>query len=125
MNRNLLVILMWMLAASAPDMSIKDVAEYLGVTKRTVNSMVADGRLTAYKLGYRIIRFRRSEIDASLQPVETSAEPVADIAPKPQRRGVPPRRRREPVETATEPVADIPPKTQRRGVPPRRRRGVA
>jgi excisionase family DNA binding protein len=53
---------------TAPDMSIKDVAEYLGVTPRTVYTMVADGRLRAYTLGERIIRFRRSEIDAALTP---------------------------------------------------------
>jgi excisionase family DNA binding protein len=30
--------------------------------------MLADGRLTAYKLGNRLIRLRRSEIDAAMQP---------------------------------------------------------
>jgi excisionase family DNA binding protein len=57
---------------SAPDMSIKDVAEYVGVTKRTVYTMIADGRLKAYRLGDRIIRFRRDEVDAALTPVETA-----------------------------------------------------
>ena len=69
MNRNLL-LLATLLAVSAPDMSIKDVAEYLGVTTRTVYTMIADGRLRAYKLGERVIRFRRSEVDAALTPTD-------------------------------------------------------
>jgi excisionase family DNA binding protein len=57
---------------SAPDMSIKDVAEYVGVTKRTVYTMIADGRLRAYKLGDHIIRFRRDEVDAALTPIDAA-----------------------------------------------------
>ena len=79
-----LLLMLWallLLAVSAPDMSVKDVATYLGVTTRTVYKMVADRRLRAYKLG-RIIRFRRSEIDAALQPVDAATEPVANIPPK-------------------------------------------
>lgn len=51
-------------------MTIQDVARYLGVTTRTVYVMVADGRLRAYKLGNRIIRFRRNEVDAALTPTD-------------------------------------------------------
>ena len=54
--------------AAPPDMTIRDVATYLGVTTRTVRTMIADGRLRAYKLGDRIIRFRRTEVDAALTP---------------------------------------------------------
>jgi excisionase family DNA binding protein len=46
-------------------MSISDVAEYLGVNDRTVRNMVADGRLRAYTCGDRLIRLRRSEVDAA------------------------------------------------------------
>ncbi|MCV7085804.1 helix-turn-helix domain-containing protein [Mycolicibacter hiberniae] len=53
-------------------MSIKDVAEYVGVTPRTVYTMIADGRLRAYKLGDHIIRFRRDEVDAALTPIDTA-----------------------------------------------------
>ena len=52
---------------NAPNMSVNDVAEYLGVTTKTVYTMVADGRLPAYKLGARVLRLRRSDIDAALQ----------------------------------------------------------
>jgi excisionase family DNA binding protein len=54
---------------SPPDMSINDAAEYLGVTTRTIYTMIADKRLKAYRLGDRVIRFRKSEIDAALQPI--------------------------------------------------------
>ena len=48
--------------------SISDTADYLGVTTRTVRQMIADGRLTGYRLGARVVRLRRDEIDAALQP---------------------------------------------------------
>jgi excisionase family DNA binding protein len=64
----LLILLLALLAATAPDMTINDVANYLGVTPRTVRHMVADGRLIAYKLGARVVRFRRSDIDKALVP---------------------------------------------------------
>ena len=54
--------------ASPPDMSIADTATYLGVTTRTVHQAIADGRLPAYRLGPRIVRLRRADIDAALQP---------------------------------------------------------
>jgi len=50
-------------------MSMQDAATYLRVTTRTVRTMVLDGRLKAYQLGPRVIRFRRSEIDAALTPI--------------------------------------------------------
>ena len=54
--------------ASPPNMSVAQTAEYLGVTTRTVQQMIADGRLRAYRLGPRIVRLRRNDIDAALQP---------------------------------------------------------
>lgn len=54
--------------ASPPNLSIADVADYLGVTTRTVQSMIADGRLTAYRLGPRVVRLRLADVDAALQP---------------------------------------------------------
>jgi excisionase family DNA binding protein len=54
--------------ASPPNLSIGDAAEYLGVTTRTIQQMVADGRLRAYRLGPRVVRLRRDDIDAALTP---------------------------------------------------------
>ena len=53
---------------SPPNMTIAAAAEYLGVDERAIRNMLADGRLTGYRLGAKLIRLRRSEIDASLQP---------------------------------------------------------
>ena len=91
MKKTLLLLVM-LLAASAPDMSVSDIAKYLGVTTRTVYVMIADGRLKAYKIGYRIIRFRRDEVDAAMTPVAAVTDPMANTPPKAQSRG--PRRRR-------------------------------
>jgi excisionase family DNA binding protein len=53
---------------SPPDMSIANVAVYLNVTTRTVQQMIADGRLPAYRLGPRVVRLRRDDVDAALTP---------------------------------------------------------
>lgn len=65
-------------ATPSPYMTRTETAEYIGVTPRGVNLMTADGRLTAYTLGSRVVRFRRDEIDAAFTPangqlVETRA----------------------------------------------------
>lgn len=49
-------------------LSISDTADYLGVTTRTIRQMIADGRLRGYKLGARVVRLRRDEIDSALRP---------------------------------------------------------
>ena len=36
--------------------SITGAAEYLGVTTRTIRQMIADGRLTGYRSGTRLVR---------------------------------------------------------------------
>jgi excisionase family DNA binding protein len=50
-----------------------EAAEYLGVTDRTIRAMVADGRLTAYSNGRRLIRLDLDEIDAAMKPVGGNA----------------------------------------------------
>jgi excisionase family DNA binding protein len=47
---------------------IAEAAEYLQVTTRTVRQMVADGRLTAYRSGSRLVRLDLNEIDAAVKP---------------------------------------------------------
>jgi excisionase family DNA binding protein len=80
MSRDFALILVWLLAVSASDMSMQDAATYLRVTTRTVRTMVLDGRLKAYQLGPRVIRFRRSEIDAALTPI--NVQPAAIATPR-------------------------------------------
>jgi excisionase family DNA binding protein len=47
---------------------IAEAAEYLHVTDRTIRQMVADGRLTAYACGTRLVRLDLDEIDAAMKP---------------------------------------------------------
>jgi excisionase family DNA binding protein len=46
--------------------TVEQTAEHLGVTGRTVRQMTADGRLTRYTLGRRIIRYDLNEVDDAL-----------------------------------------------------------
>lgn len=55
-------------AAPPSDLMTKaEVAAYLRVTPRAVELMSRDGRLTAYTLGERIVRWKRPEVEAALQ----------------------------------------------------------
>lgn len=53
---------------SPPDMTIQDTAAYMNVSTNHVRNLIADGLLPAYRVG-KIIRLRRSEIDAALRRV--------------------------------------------------------
>lgn len=48
--------------------SIGTAAEYLNVTTRTIRQMIADGRLTGYRNGNRLVRIDLNELDANMQP---------------------------------------------------------
>ena len=48
--------------------SIIGAAEYLGVSERTIRTMITDGRLVAYRNGARFIRLDINEIDARMRP---------------------------------------------------------
>lgn len=47
---------------------LAEAADYLGVTDRTIRAMIADGRLTGYRSGTRLIRVDLNEIDAAMKP---------------------------------------------------------
>jgi excisionase family DNA binding protein len=47
---------------------IIEAAKYLGVTDRTIREMIADGRITGYRNGPRLIRVDLNEIDANMRP---------------------------------------------------------
>lgn len=47
---------------------IAEAAKYLQVTDRTIRQMIADGRLTGYRNGARLVRVDLDEIDNSMQP---------------------------------------------------------
>lgn len=48
---------------AGPDLSPAAVAEQIGVTKATVLELIADGRLPAYRIGQRVLRVRREDLD--------------------------------------------------------------
>ena len=48
----------------------EEAAALIGVTPRTIDVMVADGRITKYTLGRRIVRFRLTEVEAAFTAVE-------------------------------------------------------
>lgn len=45
-----------------------EAADYLAVTDRTIRQMIADGRLTGYRCGTRLLRIDLNEIDAAMAP---------------------------------------------------------
>ena len=55
-------------AARRRYIKVAEAAEYLNVTDRTIRQMVADGRLTAYRSGTRLVRLDLNEIDSAMQP---------------------------------------------------------
>ena len=54
--------------ATAEFISVDTTAEMIGVDPKTVHTMIADGRLKAYRLGWRVIRLRRDEVIAAFEP---------------------------------------------------------
>ena len=43
-------------------------ADYLDVTERTIRQMIADGRLTGYRMNHKVVRLDLNEVDAALTP---------------------------------------------------------
>ena len=52
--------------------TIMDAARRLGVNPRTIRRRVAEGKLTAFRLGPRLIRLDPCEVDNLLQPIPTA-----------------------------------------------------
>ena len=46
--------------------TLQEAGDYLGVTERTIRAMIADGRLTGYRMGKRFIRLNLDEIDQAM-----------------------------------------------------------
>lgn len=49
--------------------TIKEAADYLGFSTRTIRNYISQGRLTGYKVGARSIRIDKAEVDALLRPM--------------------------------------------------------
>jgi len=52
--------------------SLADAADYAAVNPRTIRRRIADGSLTGYRLGARILRVDLEELDALLRPIATT-----------------------------------------------------
>jgi len=52
--------------------SIPTAAEYFGVCTKTIRRWIADGRLTGYRAGPKLIRVDLNELDAMLRPIPTA-----------------------------------------------------
>ena len=52
-------------------------AEYLGVSTKTMRRYIADGRITGYRAGPRLIRIDLNELDAMLRPIPTAGGDAA------------------------------------------------
>lgn len=53
--------------------TLKDSAEYLGVTERTIRNFIARGDLPAYRIGNRALRIDRADLDKIITPVPTAS----------------------------------------------------
>jgi excisionase family DNA binding protein len=51
--------------------TLADAATYLNVNQRTIRRLIADGVLTGYRLGGRLIRVDLDEVDQSMRPIPT------------------------------------------------------
>jgi excisionase family DNA binding protein len=51
--------------------SISEAAERAGVATKTIRRRIADGTLTAYRLGPRLIRLDLAELDAAFVQIPT------------------------------------------------------
>lgn len=49
--------------------TIAEAAERLGVTDRTIRTLIARGDLPAYRLGTRAVRIREDSLSAVLRPI--------------------------------------------------------
>lgn len=47
---------------------MKDAAEYLGVSTRTIRQMISDGKFRGYRANARLFRVDLNEVDAALEP---------------------------------------------------------
>jgi excisionase family DNA binding protein len=59
--------------ASPPLISIGAAAEQIAVSKRTIRRMIADGRLTGYRVGSKMIRLDVDELRRLARPIPTAA----------------------------------------------------
>lgn len=57
--------------------TLADAAHHLGISHRTLRYWIAEGRLTAYRVGPRLVRLDAREVDALVEPIPTVATRAA------------------------------------------------
>jgi excisionase family DNA binding protein len=57
---------------AAPWLTVAEAAAELRLTGRGVRAMVADGRLPAYRVGGRVLRIRRADLDLIVERLPTT-----------------------------------------------------
>ena len=55
-------------------LKVEDVAQMLNIKPITVYQWYEQGRLKGFKLGSKLVRFRKTEVDSFLQEIEEKAE---------------------------------------------------
>ena len=55
-------------------LKVEDVAQMLNIKPVTVYQWYEHGRLKGFKLGRKLVRFRKTEVDSFLQEIETGKE---------------------------------------------------
>ncbi|MEW5810893.1 MAG: helix-turn-helix domain-containing protein [Actinomycetota bacterium] len=48
--------------------SLKDAAEYSGVTMRTIRNWISEGLITGYRINQRLVRVDLNELDQAMEP---------------------------------------------------------
>lgn len=52
-----------------PWLSIRDTADLVGKSTKTIRRLIADGSLPAYRFGPKSIVIRRSDVEALIRPI--------------------------------------------------------
>lgn len=58
-------------------LSPAEAAEEFGVHLRTIRRMISDGRLPAYRVGPRLIRINREDLEKAMRPIPTATRESA------------------------------------------------
>ncbi len=54
---------------AAPIIGITEAAMLLGVDQRTVRRFISEGKLPAYRVGNKVVRLKRTDVEALLVPI--------------------------------------------------------
>lgn len=57
--------------------SIRSAAELAAVSERTIRRRIADGTITGYRVGPKLLRVKRSEVEQMTRQIPTASDPTA------------------------------------------------